>query len=308
MSKLKAVSPKKVAESKPKILIFGKSGVGKTFNSLDFPAAYFIDTEGGANLDHYTDRLKKSGGMYLGPEQGSLDFDTILEQVQALATEDHKFNTLIIDSITKVYNLAITKEAERLGDKNAFGADKKPAIAYMRRLISWLNRLDMNVILIAHEKAEWGIVNGERTQVGVTFDAYDKLEYELHLALNIQKNGPNRTARIRKSRLQQFPEGESFPWSYEAFAEKYGKEIITKEHVKIALASEAQVAEIQSLLAIVKLPEGMADKWLDAADAADWPEMDAEKIVKCIDALKAKLPKPAETKEPAKETKTKKTA
>ena len=308
MSKLKAVSPKKVAESKPKILIFGKPGVGKTFNSLDFPAAYFIDTEGGANLDHYTDRLKKSGGMYLGPEQGSLDFDTILEQVQALATEDHKFNTLIIDSITKVYNLAITKEAERLGDKNAFGADKKPAIAYMRRLISWLNRLDMNVILIAHEKAEWGIVNGERTQVGVTFDAYDKLEYELHLALNIQKNGPNRTARIRKSRLQQFPEGESFPWSYEAFAEKYGKEIITKEHVKIALASEAQVAEIQSLLAIVKLPEGMADKWLDAADAADWPEMDAEKIVKCIDALKAKLPKPAETKEPAKETKTKKTA
>ena len=151
-SKLKAVDPKSADPKKPKLLIFGKPGAGKTWGSLDFPGCYFIDCEGGANLGHYTDKLKKSGGMYMGPEQGSMDFQAVIEQVQALATEDHNFKTIVIDSVSKLFNTAIATEAERLGDKNAFGADKKPAVANMRRLVNWLSRIDMNVILIAHEK------------------------------------------------------------------------------------------------------------------------------------------------------------
>ena len=90
-SRLKAVTPKAAEPSKPKVLIFGKPGVGKTFGALDFPSVYYIDTEGGADLAHYTDKLEKSGGMYLGPEQGNLSFETVMEQVQALATEQHHY-------------------------------------------------------------------------------------------------------------------------------------------------------------------------------------------------------------------------
>ena len=67
-SKLRAVDPKAASPSKPKILIFGKPGVGKTWTSLDFPSVYYIDTEGGADLNHYTDKLKKAGGVYFGPD------------------------------------------------------------------------------------------------------------------------------------------------------------------------------------------------------------------------------------------------
>jgi KaiC/GvpD/RAD55 family RecA-like ATPase len=109
MSKLKAVKPKKAEPKKPKILIYGKPGVGKTWQALDFPSVYYIDTEGGADLAHYTDKLERSGGVYLGPDQGSLDFATVLEQVQALATERHDFRTLVIDSISKLYTLEITR-------------------------------------------------------------------------------------------------------------------------------------------------------------------------------------------------------
>ena len=70
-SKLKAVAPKAAEPSRPKVLIFGREGIGKTWFSLQFPSVYFIDTEGGANRDHYTDLLEKAGGVYLGPEQGS---------------------------------------------------------------------------------------------------------------------------------------------------------------------------------------------------------------------------------------------
>ena len=47
VSRLKAVAPKAAEPSKPKMLLFGKPGIGKTWFSLDFPACYYIDTEVG---------------------------------------------------------------------------------------------------------------------------------------------------------------------------------------------------------------------------------------------------------------------
>lgn len=289
-SRLKAVQPKAAEPSKPKILIFGKPGVGKTWTALDFPSVYYIDTEGGADLAHYTDKLERAGGVYFGPEQGSLSFDSVLEQVQALATERHNYRTVVIDSISKVYALEIAREAERLGDSNAFGADKKPAIAYMRRLVSWLQRLDMNVILIAHEKALWGRDNkGERAEIGTTFDAWDKIEYELHLCLNIIKLGPDRKAKVGKTRLLGFTEGDVFPWSYASFAERYGRDIIEKEAKPVSLATAEQVEEIGRLLATIKIPDGQVEKWFTAAGVTTWEEMDDEKAGKIIEHLKGKM-------------------
>jgi len=288
-SKLKAVDPKAAEPSKPKILIFGKPGVGKTWTSLDFPSVYYIDTEGGADLNHYTDKLKKAGGVYFGPEQGSLDFNTVIEQLQALATEDHPYKTVVIDSITKLFNLEIANEAEKLGDKNAFGADKKPAIACMRRLVNWLHRLDMNVILVAHEKPQWGTdAKGERAEIGVTFDGWDKLEYELHLCLNILKTGDKRIAKVKKSRLQGFPDASIFEWSFPNFAERYGKDVIEKKSEKISLATPEQLSQLASLMEVVKLPDDQQEKWFKAAGVSSFAEMDRDKIAKCIDYVKAK--------------------
>ena len=278
-SKLKAVKPKAAEPSKPKVLIYGKPGVGKTWASLDFPNVYYIDTEGGADLGHYTDKLEASGGMYLGVDQGSLDFETIIGQLEALATEKHPYKTVVIDSISKIYNLEITKEAERLGDKNGFGADKKPAIALTKRLISWLNRIDMNVVIIAHEKAEWR--NGE--QVGDTFDAWEKLEYELHLCLNIIRAANKRLYKVRKSRLTGFPEGTTSSWSYQDFAEAYGKDIIEKEVKTLTLATKEQIEEINNLLKTVQLPDGWLKKCLTKADVVGLQELATEDIQKLID-------------------------
>lgn len=120
----------------------------------------------------------------MGPEDGANDFEVIISQIKALATEKHSFKTLVIDSITKPFLSAIASEGERLGDRNAFGADKKPAIQYMRRIISAVHRLDMNVIFVAHEKSEWGQdQSGQRVEIGKIPDTYDKLIYELDLAL-----------------------------------------------------------------------------------------------------------------------------
>lgn len=294
-SKLKAIDPKATEPSKPKVLIYGKPGVGKTWTSLDFPSVFYVDSEGGADLAHYTDKLKKAGGGYFGIEQGALSFDSVIEQVQALATEEHSYKTLVIDSITKIFNTAITDEGERLqreGKKNEFGLDKKPAVYQIKRLINWLQRLDMNVILIAHQKPLWGTdKNGDRSEIGTTFDCWDKLEYELHLCLQIMKLGESRKAMVKKTRLLGFPDASTFGWSYDEFSKLYGKDVIEKKAEAIVLATPEQLVEINTLLDLVRLPDDEIQKWLTKAGVTNFTEMDSEKIAKCIESLKSRLPK-----------------
>ena len=293
-SKLLAVKPEAIEPKKPKVLIFGPPGVGKTWGSLDFPSVYYIDTEGGADLTHYRDKLLKAGGMYFGPDQGSLDFDTVIGQIEALATEEHHYKTVVLDSITKLFNTAIADEQTRLGDKDAFGASKKGPIRQMTRLIRWLNRVDMNVIVIAHQKDLWGKDDkGNREVIGMTFDGYEKMEYDLHLVLRISKIGSGanakRFAHVGKSRLTGFPEGERFEWGYGEFSTRYGKDVIEKEVVPVILASPEQVAEVTRLLGIVKLPDGVVEKWFTKASVDSFEEMNADTINACIKFLQEKI-------------------
>lgn len=288
MSKLKAVDPKKAEPSRPKVLVFGRPNVGKTFVSLDFPNCYFIDTEEGATRSHYTDKLVKSGGVYFGPEQGSLDFNSVIEEVKTLATEKHPYKTLIIDSFTKLYNIATFEAAEKGGDD--FGRDKKEANKPTRRLMNWLSRIDMNVILTAHEKPLWGLdAKGNRSEIGVTFDGYDKLEYDLDLILNVVKNGPARKARVVKTRLVGFPEASNFDWSYNDFAERWGKDVIEQSSKQVVLATPEQVANLKDTLENIKLPEGQLDKWLQAAKAGKIEDLESSAAEKIINHINQKF-------------------
>jgi hypothetical protein len=289
---LKGQEPKAAKPSKPKILIFGKPGVGKTWAALDFPSVYYVDTEGGANLEHYTAKLHASGGRYFGPEQGSLDFPTVIEEVITLATIQHKYRTLVIDSFSKLFNTAYAQTTERMekaGEKVAFANDKKEAIGFARRLVRWIDKLDMNTILVCHEKDRWS--NGE--VIGQTFDGWDKLEYELHLNLRVEKQGGNRIARVYKTRLEQFPDATIFPWSFAEFAKRYGQSVMETAAAPISVASEDQVKQLEELIELLKIPSEQTDRWLEAGGAESWREMPADKVAKAIETLTKKLPQRA---------------
>lgn len=287
VSKLKAKSPDEVEPGKTKGLIFGASGVGKTWFTLSFPAPYYIDTEGGADLKHYQERLKKAGGAYMGPPDGALDFATIIEQIQALATEKHQYKTLIIDSITKVYQVAIANESERItsgGKKDEFGASKKPAIAMMRRLVNWITKLDMNVWFVAHEVPEWGEVNGTRSEIGKLPDVWDKLVYELDIGLRVIRRGQSYPAVgiVHKSRLLGFPQGDTFALEYDVFAERYGKNYIEAATKTITLSTPEQVSEITRLVELLKPKPEDIEKIMTKAGATEWKELTTEQADKTI--------------------------
>jgi len=293
MSKLKAKSPKSVNPGKAKGLIFGVSGVGKTWFSLSFPLPYYIDTEGGADGKHYQERLLAAGGAYMGPEEGSLDLESIIQEMQTLATEKHQYKTLVIDSITKAYQTCIANEAERLGEKDVFGASKKPAIALMRRMVNWCMKLDMNIWFIAHETSEWGLSpkTGQREEVGRCADVWDKLIYELDLGLRIIKRGSAypATAFIQKTRLLGFPDGETFPLEYSEFAKRYGKDFIEADTTTIILANKNQIEEIKRLVSIVKVDPKEMEKLLNKAGASNFDELSTDQADKTLSWLTNKI-------------------
>lgn len=292
--KLKGKPPEEIKPRKPAILLYGAAGAGKTWFSLDFPDVFYIDAEGGATRKEYRDKLIASGGHYYGPDDGATSFDEVMWQVKALATVKHDRKTLVIDSITKLFANEIAREADRLTDakkKNEFGADKKPAVAYMRQLVSWLQRIDMNVILIAGEVPEWGQDDdGQRAQIGFTFDCWPRLSYELDLTIRLQKITPTkRLGRIGKSRVGSFPEASTFDMTYAEFSRIYGREVIEDTSTPVPVATAEQLEELSRLLELVRLDDGVAERWLAAANASAWDEVDTDKVAKVINNLNAKL-------------------
>lgn len=285
---LKGRKPELVKRSKPKFILSGKSGVGKTFLMLEFPKPFIIDCEGGAVEPQYVEKMKKVGAFYMGKEDGSQDFKTVIEQLKELATTKHDYQTLVIDSFSKLYNLTAAIAEETVG--NIYAADKKAAQKPTRQLQIWMDRLDMTICLICHSKAKWE--NGQ--PVGTTtFDAWDKLEYDLNLWLELIQNGKRRDLLVRKSRLEGFILGNSYPADYETFAKLYGQDIIEKPVEQLVLATPTQIEILKSLIATFNISEEDQKKALKKRDVDEYEELSSEQIEEMIANFNSKLPKGA---------------
>lgn len=280
---LKAKVPDEVKPTKPKFLISGNSGVGKTFFALSFPKPYLIDAEGGATRPQYQEKLKISGGAYLGKDEGSQEFDVVIDQIKALITEKHDYKTLIIDSFSYLYMLEAAKAEEKVG--NDFGRDRKEANKPTRQLIRWLEKLDMNIILICHSKDKWERRGKEIVCSGTTFDGYDKMEYLLDLWVEIV--GKNFV--IKKSRIESLPQGGAFPLEYSKFAELYGQDVIESDVMPIELASDEQIKRAKLLVHTLNIKEEDVEKNMKKMSVESWEEMTSEQINKVIGIFENKL-------------------
>lgn len=276
---LRAKKPEAV-EKRLKALFYGSAGVGKTTAAIQFPRPYLIDTEKGAENDQYTKLLNKAGGVIFQTS----DFEEVVREVKALLTEKHEFKTLIIDPLTTLYNDLLDKSALKHGTD--FGRHYSDANKKVNHLINLLLRLDMNVIITSHAKAVYG---DNMAVLGQTFDCYKKLDYLFDLVFEIQKRGKHRVALIKKSRIEAFPDTDTFDFSYSEVSNRYGKDILERDAVAQELATDDQVKEVVRLIDLIKVPEETYRKWLDKAGSERWEEMPKEAIQKCIDHLTSKI-------------------
>ena len=276
---------KKPKNEKPrlKMLLSGPAGVGKTTAACKMPRPYIIDGENGTQ--HYAELIEETGGVVFQP----VHMDDVITEVRALMTEDHDFLTLIIDPITMLYH-QLGDEGERKIGSEFSKNYKQYADKFVRRLLALLTAIDMNVIVTAHEKNQWGKdADGKPTITGVTFDGYVKLDYifDLYMQLERDQDSRKRYANVVKTRLpKNFEDGDRFEWSYEELARRMGVDNLERQHDVTALANPAQVEQFNFLLS--KLSEAERDRLgikkalRGVENIADMP---ADRVQKGIDMM-----------------------
>jgi hypothetical protein len=275
---LRARKPEAVTK-RLKLFMFGPAGVGKTTAAIQFPNSYIIDCERGT--ENYDKLITESGSVVFQ----TTDIQEVIAEVKALLTERHDYRTLVIDPITTVYNDLLEKCELQVGAD--FGRHYGAANKQMKRLANLIMALDMNVVITAHAKAEYG---QNFSKLGYTFDGWRQLDYWFDLVIELQRKAKKRFGRVSKTRLEQFPDDDVFEWSYDSIRKRYGAELLEKEAQAVQLATVSQVQELKDLLAVVRLPEGTTDKWLGKAGVDCFEDMPAEAVAKCIDYVKNKLP------------------
>lgn len=277
-----ALKAKKPSMNQPRLkaLFYGDAGSGKTMASISFPKPYIIDTEKSTDKPQYVKQIEKADGVVLMTN----DFDEMVNEVKELLTTKHDYKTLVIDSLTLLYNDLLDKAEKKVGTE--FGRHYGEANKRMKQLLNLLFRIDMNVIITSHSKNEYG---QNLAVLGKTFDCYKKLDYLFDLVFEIQKRGNSRVGIVKKSRIEGFPDGETFPFSYEEISKRYGSDVLERESAPQEIATPDQVKEILRLIDLLKTPEEVYSKWLTKGSAEEWSEMPRDAIQKCIDHLKSTI-------------------
>ncbi len=279
---LRAKKPETL-QKRLKAFFYGSAKVGKTTAAIQFPKPYLIDTERGAENDKYVKMLGGKGGVIYQTN----DFDEVVKEVMSLLTEKHEYKTLIIDPMTVLYDDLIEKWSVKVGTD--YGKHLVPAAKQMKNLYSLLLRLDMNVIITSHAKAEYKMIGKELTLLGNTFDCYKKMDYMFDLILEIQKRGKERVALIKGTRLDEFPEDESFNFTYEEVCNRYGKNILERDCISAKLATQTQITEINHLIDLLHIPQETKDKMFKKEDVEGFEYMSSEYIQRCIDHIKSTM-------------------
>lgn len=286
--------PPEAIEKRLKLFLYGKSGVGKTTAAISFPNVYYIDCEKGGENDQYIDILKANNALVFQ----SNNFAEIMQEIRVLRSEKHDFKTLIIDPVTTVYEelceIYSTKKNKfgQLEDNTGYGAHYKAAKLQFKSMFKLLLKLDMNIILIAHAKKEYA--DGEVMKViGNTFNFFDGAEYIFDLVLEARKIGKVRTGHVIKTRVKTFEDGEAFDFSFDAIANKYGRESIFTESVPVAVGTAEELKELTHLITILKINVDEIDRWYKRAGVDALQDIPQAMIVKIIESLRKRI----ETKE-----------
>jgi hypothetical protein len=276
MSKLKGKAPT-IVKKRLKAFFYGDSGTGKTSCSINFPNAYYIDTEKGAEHQQYVDLLNKNNSVVYQTR----DFDDLYEQVKALATEKHDFETIIIDPITPIYTNLLESLSKKFGTQH--GRHHGELNKSFERLLDLLLRIDMNVIITSHSKKEYG---KEMLVIGNTFDAYKKLHYIFDLVIETKIENKKYIGIIKKSRISSIPTGEEIEFNYQSLNNMYNKDM--GKCTPLKLISEKTLKELEDLISNMSNSSEWVSKCLTSANVLELSSLNEDQGIKMITFLKGR--------------------
>lgn len=137
--------------------IFGEAGVGKTTLAAMMPDPVIIRTEDGT--------ASLAGADHVALFDVATSSQNVLDAIEALATQEHTFQTLVIDSITQLATIieheivAADAKAKSINQAGGgYGAGYSAAAERHRLIREWAGALaydkGMNIVFVGHADTE----------------------------------------------------------------------------------------------------------------------------------------------------------
>lgn len=278
-----------VKEARFQVVVYANRGVGKTHFCCSFPNTYYIDTEGLEKHPHFVEMLVTNNSMLARIN----DLSEIIQEVKQLLSTKHEYRTLVIDSVTFPFHLMANMEAERLSKGGSEGTEFGANLAKAKRLTfelgMLLSRLDMNVIVTAHEKVKYE----KNVEIGKVSDINEKMEYALGSVIQLIRAGTKVKARIDKSRYTALKTYEmiDFDNGYEVLCDRIGKNVFETESIPIELANTEQLEKLKHYVKVLNVPEEWLNKKIASFGAVSADQISQVDMQSLLDLMLERLNK-----------------
>ncbi len=262
------------------LLIGGASGTGKSLWIASLKNALIFDTEQG--LAYADERIAKNGSE-------RVEVATYRDVEDEIRNRKGKLDMtwVAIDHLTTLHHEAVLRYNPTF-QENTFGKEFDKANKEWRRLRGIIRYGDFNLACSAHMKALYE----NKQQTGMTSDASKNIAADFNIVLFLERRPDKKYPSLAiVEKFRRDPEDKrglvppSFPFTLDDFFEINGTDASGERH-EIPMATPEQIAELNRLLELVKLPEGTVDKWMAKAKAESWAEMTEEVLEKCIAYVK----------------------
>lgn len=224
-----------------KMYIYGAQGTGKTVTSLHMPAPAVIDMDGGT--DWYSEAFEFQ-------RLRTTDIDKVYQSVDDLIKDPTGVKTLVLDSMTKFWELLQEKHLKRMRVKKGNPqyvfqpVDYKVIKSDLKSLINKLLALDLNIVVTAQSKTIFSQDPGEFMKaIGTEPDGPKEAPYlfDVVIELTLGEND-KRIATVKKDRTNTLP--KQFDFTYQELVKHFGVKELERDPVK--LRQEQAMNKIQN--------------------------------------------------------------
>lgn len=281
--------PATAIEKRCKLFVYGDTGAGKTWLSLQFPGVVMLDFDGG---------FKLYGDLFSFDVKECFSLEDLEEAIAFLATGNHNYQTLVIDPISVLCDMHITKWNDVFMEYNPSSSGHKSAYYDLtqrdwaqikndfKRIIRLITSLDMNIVATGREKAKYEKSGREVREVGVTFDAEKKLPHAFDCVIQILFDPikDTRKAVVFKDRAGLITNAAGgkkvFPVDYGVFERAYPN---LADAAKKSCATQEQIFTFESYVKLLKIPKEAVDARLSELGVTEFGELD---IMEAQEAIK----------------------